>query len=76
MPAYAASARIVRVTPRLAILDRVDQSPPEPVISVPNAGSETVDRAVGSRWEGSRWEAFRERWSQLTFYLFDANSWR
>ena len=23
-----------------------------------------------------RWEMFRERWSQLTFFLFDAESWR
>src|SRR5262245_40341344 len=23
-----------------------------------------------------RWEAVRERWSQLTFYLFDVESWR
>ena len=24
----------------------------------------------------SRLAAIRERWSQLTFYLFDANAWR
>jgi hypothetical protein len=23
-----------------------------------------------------RWAAFRERWRQLTFYLFDPNNWR
>jgi hypothetical protein len=23
-----------------------------------------------------RWQAFRERWSQLTFFLFDSESWR
>jgi hypothetical protein len=23
-----------------------------------------------------RWQAFRERWSQLTFFLFDPESWR
>jgi hypothetical protein len=25
---------------------------------------------------GERWAAFRARWSQLTFYLFDADGWR
>lgn len=25
---------------------------------------------------GERWEAFRDRWSQLTFFLFDGDSWR
>jgi hypothetical protein len=25
---------------------------------------------------GERWSAIRERWSQLTFYLTDPNSWR
>jgi hypothetical protein len=23
-----------------------------------------------------RWAAFRDRWSELTFYLFDPQSWR
>jgi hypothetical protein len=27
-------------------------------------------------WSLPRWTAFRERWSQLTFFLFDPNSWR
>ena len=25
---------------------------------------------------GERWTAIRERWSQTTFFLFDADSWR
>ena len=25
---------------------------------------------------GERWQAVRERWSQTTFFLFDADSWR
>ena len=30
----------------------------------------------GQREIELRWEAICERWSQLTFFLFDAESWR
>ena len=79
MSGYAATARIVHVTPRLAraggtvdwsteaalaapIEDLiVEANPPEP-----GAWAPITERAA----------AARERWSQLTFYLFDPNSWR
>jgi hypothetical protein len=30
----------------------------------------------GWRTLGERWDAFRERWSQLTFYLSSGDAWR
>lgn len=84
MHGYVASARIVRVRPRLAgATCHADQ----------RADAVALDRATllddrsaaaraavagdgGADDPGLRWTAFRERWSQLTFYLFDPNSWR
>jgi hypothetical protein len=34
------------------------------------------DDRAGSSGGFARWAAIRERWSQLTFFLFDPNSWR
>jgi len=33
-------------------------------------------RPIAGPGLGERWSAICERWSQLTFYLTDANSWR
>ena len=71
MPAYVASARIVRVAPRFAIHDRPEETATDATII------ELGTAAVIERSDvGSRWRAVRERWSQLTFFLFDPNSWR
>jgi hypothetical protein len=84
MSGYVASAR-VRGVPRLVRADReVEQSftfgPPdaprmvEVELEVAIEGQRTLERIVGGL--ADRIAAFRERWSQLTFYLFDPNSWR
>ena len=81
MSGYVASARIVRVAPRLARADAVRDGAAE-IRSTPAAAIETLiveaDPAVaaGSSALVDRVAAIRERWSQLTFYLFDPNSWR
>ena len=79
MSGYVASARIVRVAPRLARAGTVRRGVAEPRPAPP---IETLiveaDPAVaaGSITIVDRVAAIRERWSQLTFYLFDPNSWR
>jgi hypothetical protein len=78
MSGYVASARIDRAAPRLVRTDRAvdtrDSAPPaEPaevdVIDAAGAGDQGPTFA-------ERHAAFRARWSQLTFFLFDADSWR
>lgn len=78
MSGYVASARIVRAAPRLARADRVgetlDWAPAASTAEVLiEDGDDDTDR--GSTLTDRR-EAFRARWAQLTFFLFDANSWR
>jgi hypothetical protein len=74
MTTYAASARIDRANPRLdrgaarrasdtAWQATIDDSSEPLVVDMTPATTE-------------RWVAFRERWSQLTFFLFDPESWR
>ena len=81
MSGYVASARIVRVVPRLARAGAVRDEASEPR-STPAAAIETVivdahpAVAAGSIAFVDRVAAIRERWSQLTFYLLDPNSWR
>ncbi len=71
MPAYVASARIARVMPRLANRDRVDEVRDEVAVVDVEATA-----GIDGPGDDSRWTAFRERWSQLTFFLLDGNSWR
>jgi hypothetical protein len=74
MAAYVASARIRPPRPHFASASDV----------LPRSGyGEACDdeRLVDTTPPGQRdlelrWEAIRERWSQLTFFLFDAESWR
>lgn len=79
MSGYVASARIAPAAPRLARGERpgfVADEVPQPVLSpaiVIEAGPSDVARP-GPIVE--RLLAARERWSQLTFFLFDPNSWR
>jgi hypothetical protein len=75
MSAYAATARIDRSSPHLVIgrSERYEgnaraASDPEDVIVVAAADSIYPLR--------DRLAAARERWSQLTFYLFDGDGWR
>jgi hypothetical protein len=83
MSGYVASARIVHAVPRLVRADGpaerpsvVAPPPPAEMLIVesdpPAAGaaSRIVERAE------EHVAAVRERWSQLTFFLFDPNSWR
>ncbi|HET7703911.1 MAG TPA: hypothetical protein VFK35_10970 [Candidatus Limnocylindrales bacterium] len=81
MSGYTASARIVRSAPRLARGGSTDAwrpGVPEPPIQ---ATAQLVDTIRGEPVDPvapdeSRLTAIRERWAQLTFYLFDRNSWR
>ena len=80
MSGYIASARIVRGTPRLARpSDRVsvrwtERSPaamPDTLIIEADAAPVIAGGSLIQRVH-----AIGERWSQLTFFLFDPNSWR
>jgi hypothetical protein len=84
MSGYVASAR-VRGVPRLVRTERAaaqsipfgHPEPPRVVeieLEVAIDGDRTLEQLVVGLAE--RAVAFRERWSQLTFYLFDPNSWR
>lgn len=75
MSGYAVAGRVEMRGPRFI----ADASPacdgPERSPDAPDVRPDLVaphDTAV----IGERWEAFRDRWSQLTFFLFDGNSWR
>ena len=90
MSGYVASARIVSAPPRLARgrglargqgipdTDRfaiVADEPPKPGLS----SAIVIEAGPGASRPGpivERLLAARERWSQLTFFLFDPNSWR
>jgi hypothetical protein len=81
MEGFVASARIERALPRLADHRRGPDpgrstshlgDQPSEVVEVLRADSPGDTRAAIR----DRWAAFRERWSELTFYLFDAQSWR
>ena len=73
MDAYRVSARIDR-----GAAHRRQRPRAVSVTSVPSPAIEPVE-LVGRPLEstlGERWERIRERWSQTTFFLFDADSWR
>ena len=79
MSGYVASARIVHAAPRLVrpngaherSIQAADALPVEDLIV--EAGP-----PLAGAWGhvAERVAAAGERWSQLTFYLFDPNSWR
>jgi hypothetical protein len=77
---YAASARVIRVKPRLIERGRWTDGAPARVAVEP-AVVEDVD-VVLAAGDGpaisltERCDRFRERWAQLTFFLTDPNSWR
>jgi len=72
MNGFAANGRVERASPHFAGhgADRVVQAarPPEDA-------SELVEGRAADPM-ADRWAAFRDRWSALTFYLFDPQSWR
>ena len=74
MSAYAATARIERVTPRIAIGQPRDGDLASWVVE----SAVTIDvAAVDDADPLADWlTAISERWSQLTFYLFNAEGWR
>jgi hypothetical protein len=78
MSAYVATARIERATPRLVLgrepgantWDWVAQNAPADLREADIGAESVVDPLI------ERLSAVRDRWSQLTFYLFDAEGWR
>ena len=80
MDAYAVSARIAGVAPRVAagpaslarnrVADLADADV-APLLADPDGRPLDPGPTFAERWK-----AVRERWSQLTFYLCDSNSWR
>jgi hypothetical protein len=73
MDGFAASGRVQRTAPRLIRAGDVERG----FAATPHMAD--VTELVDIRDPGplsDRWAAFRDRWSELTFYLFDAQSWR
>ena len=79
MSGYATSARLGPASPRLAASggDRAAET------RVVDLAATVIDTGTGAaagdtlaRRLADTWSAVRDRWSQLTFYLFDPNSWR
>jgi hypothetical protein len=80
MSGYVASARIVRAAPRLArpgrVIELAGLAPPgEPAEILIVDGDDASSLGAGLTLT-ERSAAFRERWSQLTFFLLDPESWR
>jgi hypothetical protein len=79
--AYVATARIERGRPRLnvapvAVIQMMEEWQPNPGaarddLRVVDAGPSAEPRVIELRWA-----AFRERWSQLWFFVRDPESWR
>jgi hypothetical protein len=78
---YATRVRIEGVRPRFAAGRGRGQAAvvvPVPTPAGLNRGTQPEDYAGDSvdDWIGERWAAFRDAWSQTTFFLTDPNSWR
>ena len=75
MAGYAASARIRDGHPHLAGAERTggprDDPPARPEVEQVELIGRSLDGRLATWWAG-----IRETWSETTFYLFDANSWR
>jgi hypothetical protein len=80
MSGYVATARIRGVTPRLANAGRDPWASFAAAADGLQAPVELVAGA-GDRLQvppptlAERWDAARERWAQLTFYLFSSEFW-
>jgi len=82
MNGYAATARIRGAAPRVALAGGAwaDRDPELAPVLVDGASvvlTQPDDRLpLAGPTLPERWDAARERWSQLTFYLFSPESWR
>jgi hypothetical protein len=77
MSGFVASGRIASASPRLARPASEDGNG-EPVTlaaSRPDRSSELIEVVIVEPLS-DRWAAIRDRWTELTFYLFDPQSWR
>jgi hypothetical protein len=72
MSGFAANGRVERASPRFVGMHAADRA--APVTRPPDVVELVDDRATDPL--ADRWAAFRDRWSALTFYLFDPQSWR
>lgn len=75
MAAYAVTARIGRVDPRLTSRRDGDRIGPDAF----EARVDPLIDVVESIWNdpfSERLVQWQERWAQATFYLFDPESWR
>ena len=85
MSGYVASARLGRPAPRLVRRDVGADEWSRPIVVSGRPAMPAIEGAADLEPLGEpddadglaeRWTAVRERWTQLTFYLFDSNSWR
>ena len=77
MAAYVVTARIEAAKPRAARAPGAAATPWSGVWPARFSDDRLVDTTPpDQRNLELRWEAIRERWSQLTFFLFDPESWR
>ena len=80
MSGYVATARIRGVTPRLVDAGHDPWAGAMPIADVSD-GLVELEAGTGDRLPAppptlaERWDAARERWSQLTFYLFSSEYW-
>jgi hypothetical protein len=74
MSAYATTARIDGVAPRL-VAGRSENRDADQVAIPAEPDDAVIDVAVRDPLM-DRLAGARERWSQMTFFLFDAQSWR
>jgi hypothetical protein len=76
MDSFAAGGRVERAVLRRARAG-VDDAwfEPGPATEPPPKASELVEVHAAEPL-GDRLATFRDRWSELTFYLFDPQSWR
>ena len=72
MAGYAVSGRIDTVAPRRVQPSSARGDAP----GLDDDGTVDPDGLLLEPDLGDRLEMIRERWSQLTFFLFDADSWR
>lgn len=85
MSGYVASIRVVRASPRL-VAGRPGELSTASIATIAPAATDAAADAAIVEADGSsvaavsrlseRLRAFRDRWSQLTFFLFDPDSWR
>jgi len=78
MSGYAASARIIRASPRVVDhgpIDRAFDARRMELVAVVLDGDGASGRPPRIS-VAERWGRFRDRWRQLIFYVTDPQSWR